>query len=252
VFGAAAALVRLAYHPGLLLGTLAWLAAINVALAVFNALPAAPLDGGRLLRAGLWKWRGDRVWAGVMAARAGRVLGALLIVLGVVLFIRYRSFGQLWLALIGWFLFGAAALEERQARLGAVRVGEVMSTQPDRVAPDLSVAEFISRYLPEHRHSAVPLVEDDRPVGLVTVDQARQVPLERRDELRLRDVACPPGELALASPEETLNQLLPRLTNCAGGRALVVDHDRLVGIVTPADIDHAAQLAVTRGSATGR
>jgi CBS domain-containing protein len=220
-----------------------WLAAINVALAVFNVLPAAPLDGGRLLRAALWKWRGDRVWAAVMSARAGRVLGAALIVVAVVLFFRDRTIGQLWLALIGWFLFSAATAEERQARLGAVRVADVMSREPDYVAPDLTVADFMDSYLPAHRHSAVPLTEDGRPVGLITVERARQVPLERRADTRLREVACPPGELALASPDEPLSQLLPRLRGCAGSSALVVENQHLVGIVTSADVERQLSAA---------
>ena len=240
VLGGIGALVRALYQPGLLFGTLMWLSAINVALAVFNVLPAAPLDGGRLLRAALWKARGDRVWAGVVSARAGRVLGLALILLGVVLFVRGRNLSQLWLALIGWFLFAAAGAEERQARLGAVRVGDVMSREPDNVAPDLSVAEFIDRYPPGHRHATVPLTDDGWPVGLVTMEQVQQVPLEQRGDTRLRDVACPPGELAFASPDEPLTELLPRLTMCAGGRALVVEDHHLVGIVTPADVERAS------------
>ena len=239
-FGGVAALVRVAYQPGLLLGTLAWLAAINVALAVFNVLPAAPLDGGRLLRAALWKARGDRVWAGVVSARAGRVLGLALILLGVVLFVRGRNLSQLWLALIGWFLFAAAGAEERQARLGAVRVGDVMSREPDNVAPDLSVAEFIDRYPPGHRHATVPLTDHGWPVGLVTMEQVQQVPLDRRGDTLLRDVACPPAELALASPDEPLTDLLPRLTLCAGGHALVVQDHHLVGIVAPSDVERVS------------
>jgi Zn-dependent protease/predicted transcriptional regulator len=239
-FGGIAALVGVLHHPGLLPGTLMWLGAINVALAVFNVLPAAPLDGGRLLRAGLWKARGDRVWAAVVSAKAGRVLGLVLVVLGVVLFIRGRNVSQLWLALIGWFLFAAAAAEERQARLGAVRVGDIMSREPDNVAPDLSVAEFMDRYQPGHRYATVPLAEDGRPVGLVTMERVTQVPLERRAETLLRDVACSPGELAFASPDEPLHELLPRLTTCATGRALVVENQHLVGIVTPGDIERAS------------
>jgi Zn-dependent protease/CBS domain-containing protein len=240
VFGGIATLVAVVSHPGLLFGTLMWLGLINVALAVFNVLPAAPLDGGRLLRAALWKARGDRVWAGVVSARAGRVLGLALILLGVVQYIRDRNFSQLWLALIGWFLFGAAGVEERQARLGAVRVGDVMSREPDNVAPDLSVAEFMDRYAPGHRHTTVPLAEDGRPVGLVTMERVQQVPLERREDTLLRDVACPPGELAFASPDEAVTDLLPRLTTCATGRALVVEDHHLVGIVTPEDIQRAS------------
>ncbi|GIH17220.1 zinc metalloprotease [Rugosimonospora africana] len=240
-FGGIAALLRVTGESGLPYGTFLWLGAINVALAVFNILPAAPLDGGRLLRAALWKRRGDRVWAAIVSARSGRVLGLILIALSVALFIRTRAFGQLWLALIGWFLFGAAAAEERQARLGALRVDAVMSANPETVAADLSVGEFINRYVPSHHHWAFPLTVDERPVGLVTLEQARQVPLEHRDSTTLRDVACPPSEVALAAPHEPLNQLLPRLSQCANGSALVVADQRLVGIVTPTDIARAAQ-----------
>jgi len=75
------------------------------------------------------------------------------------------------------------------------------------------------------------------------VEQARQVPLERRADTRLREVSCPPGELALASPDEPLSQLLPRLAGCAGSSALVVEDHHLVGIVTPADVERLAATA---------
>lgn len=245
LFGAAATAAGLATGQSLVFGALVWLALINVALAVFNVLPAAPLDGGRLLRAALWKWRGDRVWASVIAARAGRVLGVALIALGLWQFLLGGAVGAVWLALIGWFLIGAAGAEEQQARVGAalsgVPVSEVMSAHPQTVEPQVSVAEFIDRYLFTHRHSAFPLTEDDRPVGLVTLDRVRRVPERQRDTTALRDVACRPDELTLAAPQEPLADLLPRLSDCADGRALVVADDRLVGIVSPSDISRAVQ-----------
>ncbi|MEN3310223.1 MAG: hypothetical protein V7603_6425 [Micromonosporaceae bacterium] len=244
VFGAVAAGIALAGHRGLVLGAVAWLGGINVALAVFNVLPAAPLDGGRLLRAALWKWRGDRTWATVVAARAGRGLGWLLIALGLWQFLAGAGFSGLWFALIGWFLLGAATAEERQAgaaaALAGVRVSDVMSTQPQTVPPDVSVTEFIDRYLLAFRHTAFPLTEDSRPIGLVTLDRVRQIPASRRGTTRLRDVACRPDELTLTTPDEPLADLLPRLGQCADGRALVVSDDHLVGIVSPSDISRAA------------
>jgi Zn-dependent protease/predicted transcriptional regulator len=245
IFGGLATAVAVTAGRGLAFGALAWLAIINIALAVFNVLPAAPLDGGRLLRAVLWKWRGDRTWAAVVAARAGRVLGAALIAFGLWQFLVGGAVGAVWLALIGWFLIGAAGMEERQARVGGalsgVPVSEVMSAQPQTVAADVSVADFIDRYLLTHRHSAFPLTEDDRPVGLVTLDRVRRVPARQRDTTALRDVACRPDELTLAAPQEPLTDLLPRLSECADGRALVVTDGRLVGIVSPSDISRAVQ-----------
>ena len=96
-------------EPSVALAGLAWLGWINLVLAVFNVLPGAPLDGGRILRALLW-WRGgDRVRAAVAATRAGTVVGAALITLGVADALAGGAVGGLWLALIGWFLVAAAA-----------------------------------------------------------------------------------------------------------------------------------------------
>jgi Zn-dependent protease/predicted transcriptional regulator len=249
-FGAVAVVLAAAGSTGLVPGTFSWLAGINIVLAVFNVLPAAPLDGGRLLRAALWKWRGDRTWAAITAARAGRVLGLLLIFFGLWQFLAGATIGGLWLALIGWFLLGAATAEEQQARLGdalgGVRVADIMSTQPETAPADLTVAELIDRHLWTSRHSAFPLVDHGRPVGLVTLNRIRGVPPDRRATTTLRDIACAGDELALASPDEPIVDLLPRLNGCADGRALVVSGGQLVGIVSSSDISRAVQRATLR------
>ncbi|MFC3500700.1 site-2 protease family protein [Micromonospora krabiensis] len=245
VFGAFAIILAQVDYRGLLLGVLAWLAGINILLAVFNALPAAPLDGGRLLRAGVWRWTGDRTKATVVASRAGWALGVLLIGLGLWQFLAGVGVGGLWLALIGWFLIGAASMEERQARMGSalrgVRVADVMTPQPQTASAEMTVADFVDNYLFAYRHSALPLTEDGRPVGLVTLDRVRGIPADRRPRTTLGEVACRADDLVLAEPDEQLNDLLPRLSQCADGRALVVTEDRLVGIVSPSDISRAVQ-----------
>ncbi|MFI7279055.1 site-2 protease family protein [Micromonospora chersina] len=253
-FGAIAALLALAGAHGLLLGALSWLAGINVLLAIFNVLPAAPLDGGRLLRAAVWKATGDRTKASVVAARAGWVLGALLIGLGLWQFLAGSGVGGLWLALIGWFLIGAAGMEERQARMGSalrgIRVAEVMTPQPQTASGEMTVADFVDHYLFAYRHSALPLTEEGRPVGLVTLDRVRGIPADRRASTTLAEVACRADELVLAKPDEQLTDLLPRLSQCADGRALVVTDQRLVGIVSPSDISRAVQRGSMREQMT--
>ncbi|KXK62478.1 peptidase M50 [Micromonospora rosaria] len=253
-FGGIALAVAVTGERGLLLGALSWLAGINVLLAVFNILPAAPLDGGRLLRAAVWKATGDRTKGSVVAARAGWVLGVALIGLGLWRFLVGAGVGGLWLALIGWFLIGAAGLEERQARLGSalrgVRVGDVMTAQPQTASGEMTVADFVDHYLFAYRHTALPLVEQGRPVGLVTLDRVRGVSPDQRGTTRLAEVACRADDLVLARPEEELTDLLPRLSRCADGRALVVTGDQLVGIVSPTDISRAVQRGTLRDQAT--
>ncbi|MFC0033527.1 site-2 protease family protein [Micromonospora chaiyaphumensis] len=254
-FGAIAVLLALAGVHGLLLGSLSWLAGINVLLAIFNVLPAAPLDGGRLLRAAVWKATGDRTKASVVAARAGWILGALLIGLGLWQFLAGSGAGGLWLALIGWFLIGAAGQEERQARMGSalrgIRVAEVMTPQPQTASGEMTVADFVDHYLFAYRHSALPLTDQGRPVGLVTLDRVRGIPPERRAATTLAEVSCQADELVLADPDEQLTDLLPRLSECADGRALVVTDQQLVGIVSPSDISRAVQRGHLREQMTG-
>ncbi|MEU7875904.1 site-2 protease family protein [Dactylosporangium sp. NPDC049140] len=245
----AAALVAAGRH-GLVLGTVSWLAGINLVLGAFNLLPAAPLDGGRLLRAGLWKWRGDRTWAAVAAARTGRAFGVLLIAFGFGQLLSGGLLGGLWLMLIGWFIVSAAAAEEQQAAVGSalagLRVADVMTPQPATVPADLTVADFVDNYLRGVRHSTFPLVEGTHPAGLITLGRIKQVSPQQRESTRLRDVACSLDEVAVASPDELIMDLLPRLGESNDGRALVVSDDDLVGIVSPSDVSRAVQQASLR------
>lgn len=198
----------------------------------------------------MWKWRGDRTWAAITAARAGRFLGLLLIFLGLWQFLAGAAIGALWLALIGWFVLGAAAAEEQQARLGGalggVRVADIMSPQPETAPADITVAEFIDRRLWASRHSAFPLVDHGRLVGLVTLNRIKSVPPDRRNITMLRTIGGDRDELTLASPTELVTDLLPRLNECADGRALVVSDDQLVGIVASSDVSRAIQRASLR------
>jgi Zn-dependent protease len=259
-FGVAAGVLDVAGIDGVLVGALAWLAGINLLLAVFNVLPGAPLDGGRLLRAALWKWRGDRLWATIAAARAGRVLGLVLIGLGLWELLALSSYAGLWLALIGWFVLGVAEAEERQARLtgslAGVRVRDVMTPDPDTAPAGISVAEFVEGHLLQRQHTSFPLLDAaGRPTGLVTTGRIKTLPRSHWAQTPVSAVASPMSEVPVAVPGEPLSDLLPRLDGPTGGRALVFDDGRLVGIVSPLDITRAierAALSVPRITAVGR
>ena len=249
VFWGLAAVLSAAGVGGPVVVAVAWLAGINLLLAFFNVLPGEPLDGGRLLRAALWKWRGDRTWASVTAARAGRALGIGLIAVGLAEFLLLAAYQGVWLALIGWFIVGAAGMEERSTRVGAtlagVRVGQVMTSAPDTVPSGISVAELIDRYLFSQRHSSFPLVDEEgRPLGLVTLARIKAVPAARRATTTIADIAWPVDELPVTGPDDLVTELLPQLMRVADGRALVVEDGRLVGIVTPSDITRAVEHAV--------
>ncbi|MGH4017047.1 MAG: site-2 protease family protein [Pseudonocardiaceae bacterium] len=243
------ALATVAGAGPLVVAALNWLAVINVVLAVFNLVPAAPLDGGRLLRAAVWRWTGDRQRAAVVAARAGRLFGFVLIGLGLAQLLLGRGFGGLWMALIGWFLVAAARAEEEHATtrraLAGVKVTDVMTPNPVTAPPELTVSDFVDQQLLNQRFSAFPLLDSQRRLaGLVTLNRIRQLPGQSRPVTSLQQVACPPEEVPVARPDEDLLELLPRMTGCTDGRAVVLDEaGRVVGIVSPTDIARTVQNA---------
>ncbi len=252
VFGAAAAVLRALGASGLPIGVLVYLAGTNLVLAVFNLIPAAPLDGGRVLRAALWRWRGDRHAAAVNAARVGRILGFVIIAIGVLQVVTGAGLGGLWLALIGWFVVSAATVEEQQARLSGrlsgVTVAQVMTARPLILDGNLTVHDFVSQVALTHRFSTYPLVDvAGRLTGLVTLNRVRSVPAAERYTTRLWQIACPPAEVPVVRPEDLVLELLQRMHGCADGRAVVVDDaGRVVGVVSPSDIARELQLTNLR------
>ncbi|WP_100444739.1 site-2 protease family protein [Glycomyces xiaoerkulensis] len=228
------------------LQVVAYLAGINVILAVFNLIPAAPLDGGRVLRAALWAWRGDRTGAAVWSARAGRAFGLALLAVGVLSFLFGHGSG-LWWVLLGLFIVVMAGAEERQAQVGSalsgLRVRDVMTQDPDTAPGETNVEQFLQQTALLHRHSAFPLLDESgRLEGLITLNRMKGVDADHRADTRLRDVACPPDEVPRTEPDEPLADLMPRLGGCTDGRALVFSDGRLVGIVSPSDVSRAVSL----------
>jgi Zn-dependent protease len=226
----------------------AWLAAINVLLAVFNTIPAAPLDGGRLLRSFLWWRTGSRLRATAGAATAGQVFGWTLLVAGLLGFLWTAWPGGLWLALVGWFLLAAAAEEGRQARvrelLTGMAVRDAMTPDPVTAPARLTVGELLADGAFGGRHAAFPVAgrgEGAAPVGLVTVDRAGHVPPEERPRTTVDEIMLPLQEARVAAPDEALGDLVPRLEPGPEHRVLVLERGRLVGIVAPSDINQAVR-----------
>lgn len=250
-FAVLSLVLDLAGAPALVAGTAGWLARINVVLAVFNLLPAAPLDGGRLLSALLWKRRGDRLGAAVSAARAGRGLGYLLIAAGLLGVSAGDGVGGLWFVFLGWFLLMAARSEqmvaETRSHLDGVRVADVMTPAPV-VAPGwVTVDAFLEDYALRHRFSSFPVERFDGELdGLVTINRLKGVPRDQRGAVRVLDVACPLAEVPIVRSDAMLLDLAGQLSGCADGRALVIDDGRLVGIVSPTDIARAVELSAAR------
>ncbi|MFF2060462.1 site-2 protease family protein [Streptomyces sp. NPDC058200] len=256
LFGLCAWLLHLGHASGLLVEAVLWLAVINVLLALFNAIPAAPLDGGRLLRALLWRRTGDRLRATINASAAGRAFGWLLVAAGFLLFVVTRTFEGLWLSLIGWFLIAAATAEGRQAQvrttLGGIPVRQAMTPDPVSVPIGLTVSQFLTDPRHRYRYSAFPVVsERGKAEGLVTLDRARRVPEEQRESRTVGDAMLPLAQVTTVAPDVPLADLLPRMEPGAEHRVLVLEDERLVGIISASDVSRTVTYLMATHQHTG-
>jgi Zn-dependent protease/CBS domain-containing protein len=230
-------------------GVLAWLGYINLILLVFNMLPALPLDGGRVLRALLWRSRGDFVWATHVASGVGRFFGYALVSLGVVLFIGQGVWSGVWLAFVGWFLLEAATAEGRygllRGALGGLRVGDLMVRAPVTVAADAALDEFMEEIVREHRFTTYPVVDGGRVVGLLELAAVAAVPRDDWARVRVRDRMLPFDEVPQLRKDEPLADALAVLGPGSPGRALVVDDGMVVGLLSATDVGRLVASAGT-------
>jgi Zn-dependent protease len=241
VLGAAfIALAASAQLPETADGVVFWLGYINLSLLVFNLLPALPLDGGRILRAGLWRLRRDYLWATRIAAETGRATGMLVIAAGFVLFLLGGTFGGAWLAFLGWFVLSAAGGEARQAEarrvISGLSVRDVMVADPVAAERDQTLAEFDASLGADHRFTAYPVVHEDRVVGLLPMGTVDDTPRVEWDTVRVGDRMLGLDEAPRLAPDDDLYAALSRMAEAGVNRGLVLDGDRLAGYLAAADV----------------
>lgn len=251
-FGALSALVAVVDGPELVVALLGWLGVLNAVLAGFNLLPGAPLDGGRLLHAAVWRRSGDRSQATVVATRAGGRVGYTLIGVGV-LFMLFGDISAVWFVLLGWFLLAASRAEASHemlyAAIAGVRARDVMTSDPIVAPEGVSLAALVDDWFLRRDCSAFPLVAPDGKVtGLVTLARVKSIPRDQWAHLSAGDVAEPLDRLAATAPDDPFHVVLERMSAATGGggRALVFDDGSLVGIITPTDVHRAVDLAALR------
>ena len=238
-------------HPGLVPVTLSWLGYINITLGVFNLVPAFPLDGGRLLQSLIWLRTGDRLRATRIAARIGMGFAYLLIAYGLATFVFAGSLiGGLWSVFLGWFLLSAARSEEaggliRQA-LSGLTAAQVMTPNPVLAPDNITVDDALHGYVLASRHSTFPTQDaGGRLSGLLTLTALKNVAPAARATTLIRDVMCPLASVATAGPNDPISNLLGASGGCSEGRTLVVDGGRLLGIISPSDINRLLQSSLS-------
>lgn len=229
-------------------GVLAYLAYLNTILAVFNMIPAFPLDGGRVLRAALWAWRGDIRWATRIASSIAGLFGFALIALGAVSVLTGNLVGGAWYVLIGLFVRSASASANTQVvmrrALEGEPIGRFMQPDPVTVAPQPSLRQFVEEYLYRYYHDMFPVTDDGRLLGCVTVAEVKAAPHEDWDRLTVGDVMRPCDDTNTVDARRDAMQVLSLMQRTGNARMMVTDNGQLVGIVALKDLMRLLSLKI--------
>lgn len=233
-------------------GLLGW---INLALGLFNLLPGAPLDGGRILRALVWSVTGDRQRAIRFAARTGQLLAALIVSFGIMqlLFVPAAAIGGVWLIVIGGFLAFAAQSEIAQLsideKLGGLTVGELLHhDELVTLTADTDVATAVEqlRVGPE---STLAITRDGRTVGVLLLEHVAKLPADQRAGRPVAEVMLPVEELPSVDGGTEITEALREM---AGGRPLTVTsgeegRERIEGVVALEQLERVIRRTLQLG-----
>ncbi len=221
--------------PGPATAVLGWLGYINLGLAAFNMIPGFPLDGGRVLRAIVWRINHNSDRATKIAARVGQVVAFLFIFWGLFRFVTAASIGSLWLAFIGWFLLDAAlasyAQSEIMSELRDVHVGDVMTRNCATVGAQASLQEFVEAVV--HGGPRCFLVAEGGHVeGLIGLRDVRQVPRDRWQTTTVGAVMRPLARLHTVTPDTPAIDGLTVMSREDVSQLPVVSDGRVEGVVS--------------------
>jgi Zn-dependent protease/CBS domain-containing protein len=224
-----------------------YLMGINVLLGIFNLIPGFPLDGGRVLRAIVWTATGSLRRATEFAATVGKLVAYVMFGVGIYWFLVDNNvIGGLWMSAIAWFLHNAADASVQQmvfeTRMRRVRVGDIARRDDTTVPPEITVAELVEDYLLPRNRRAVPVAVDGRLVGMVSVSDVQRVPPPERSRATVGQVMGGRDGLVTVQANAPVRDAIESLAEHEFEQLPVLDGDRLLGVVSRADVIRQLQL----------
>jgi len=231
----------------LLEGILLYSSIINLIVGTFNLIPAFPLDGGRMLRAGLTKWKKDFDQATRIASKIGIGISFGIMGLGFIAILKGAFLGGFWLFIIGWFLNSGAQTylqqNELSSKIKGIKLKELMNPNFIAVKPDLKISDLITNYFNLYWKSAFPVVNDNNQlVGMITTETIFKEDRKEVENKKVEELMIPLSEVIVMNENKEANDALIQLFRKGMSRIFIVDNDsRLLGLVSKTDIINLAK-----------
>jgi len=227
--------------PDPVIGVTDTLGLINVTLAIFNLVPAFPLDGGRVLRAALWHRKRDLRAATFTSSRIGQGFGTALMLIGGIAAFRGNLIGGMWWFLIGVFVRGAASASYQNLVVSEMikdqPVSNFMHRNPVTVPPSTTVHEWLEDYVYQHHYKMYPVVEDSTLLGCISLDAVRTLPKSVRVTKTVGELVQPCSVQNTIAADTNTSELLSDMVGLKKqARYMVVDNGELVGMISLKDL----------------
>ena len=220
---------------------------VNLIIGSFNLIPAFPLDGGRILRAGLTKWKKDFDLATSIASKIGIGVSFGIIGLGFVAMVRGSFLSGFWLIIIGWFINSGAQRyldqNELSIRIKGIKLKEIMNRNFIAVKPDLKLSELIKDYFNVYYKSAFPVINNENQlIGMITTDNVSKKDEEKIENKKVVDLMISVSELIVMSQDKEVNDALNELFRKGMSRIFIINkQSQLIGLVSKSDILNLAK-----------
>ena len=225
-----------------------YIALINALLGGFNFLPAFPLDGGRVLRAVLWKWKNNLLAATKASIKISEAIAYIMIGTGFFMTFVYSLFTGLWIVFIGWFLKSGSEASLKQTiisqALSDVKVKEIMNSKVVSISPTLTIADAVEQYFSKYTHRGFPVTKDGMIQGIITFEDLKNFMEDESQSTLVGDVMTPKDKMILVSPDEPAVEAILKFSKNDIGRLPVLSGDRLVGIITRSDLMKAIRTRI--------
>jgi len=212
-----------------------YLAQINFILGAFNLIPGFPMDGGRVLRSVLWSRTKDYFYATRKASNFGQKIAIFFVIFGTFLIFTGSS-GGLWLLLIGWFLYMAAQSSQQQATLqealSNIKVKNVMARDIVTVNSSIPINEAVDKYFLRYGYGGFPVMDDGKFLGIITLKEIKNVTREDWSKVKVSDVLVPHNKKWEMTPDSDVMRSLELMIIEDKGRIIVMENDKVVGLIT--------------------
>ncbi|SFS55349.1 Zn-dependent protease (includes SpoIVFB) [Sulfitobacter marinus] len=219
---------------------LSYLAVINLVLALFNLLPAFPMDGGRVLRAWLWARSGDLMASTRRAVAISSFFAYGLMALGLYAVFSGAPTSGFWPVLIGLFLLATSRATltqlETKTALEGRSVASLMTRNPWTAEPDMSLSELVNRVFLKHSISFAPVVESGTLLGYVDTQILHKIDREHWTTTIVEDVVEPTSSENTVSFDVMAVDLIELMQKTGRRKFLVVEAHDLVGVITLANM----------------